>query len=418
MSDYFDELETRAPEAREAAHFEQLRQFLADIQKTCPGWKTRLKDIACDTITSREALAAIPMLRKDDLMAAQAKAPPFGGFADEAALDGTRIFVSPGPVFEPQSPPIDPALDIWQGARAFHAAGIGKGDVVHCALSYHMTPGGMILDEGARAAGAQIFPAGVGNTEQQIEAAAFLKPTAYAGTPDYLKTLLDKADEAGKDLSSITKALVSGGALFPSMREEYAARGVNVLQCYATADLGVIAYETMSDGKANPGMVVNEGFIVEIVRPGSDDPVAPGEVGELVVTNFNPAYPLIRFGTGDLSCVLDETSPCGRTNMRIKGWMGRADQRTKIKGMFVDPKQIDQLVKSVDGVARARLSVERKADSDTMTLEVEAENGAKPDIAQIEAELTAITKLKGKAKLTDQLPNDGKVIDDKRDYSK
>ncbi|MCB1416767.1 MAG: AMP-binding protein, partial [Nitratireductor sp.] len=282
----------------------------------------------------------------------------------------------------------------------------------------HLTPGGFILDAGARAAGANVFPAGIGATEQQVEAAAAIRPTAYAGTPDYLKTLLDKAAEMGRDLSSIKKAVVSGGALFPSMRDEYRERGIKVLQCYATADLGVIAYESSHRGKPLPGMLVNEGLIVEIVRPGTDDPVAPGEVGELVVTSFNTAYPLIRFGTGDLSAVLDEPSPCGRTNMRIKGWMGRADQRTKVKGMFVDPKQIDEVVKASKGVARARLVVARKGSSDAMVLQVEPQTGARPDTAAIAKTLTAITKLKGEVMLAETLPNDGKVIDDTRDYSK
>ncbi|MFZ2100841.1 MAG: AMP-binding protein, partial [Oricola sp.] len=328
--------------------------------------------------------------------------------------DGGRVFMSPGPVWEPQPSGIDP----WHGARAFFAAGIRRGDLVHNSLSYHMTPGGFILDEGARAVGARVFPAGVGNTEQQVEAAAFLKPNAYAGTPDFLKMMLDKAAEMGRDLSSITKALVSGGALFPSMRAEYAERGVTVMQAYATADLGAIAYESAHDGAILPGMIVSENMIIEIVRPGTGDPVPAGEVGELVVTSFNTAYPLIRFGTGDLSAVLDERSPCGRSNMRIKGWMGRADQRTKVKGMFVDPKQVDAVVKSVPGIARARLVVDRDGDSDAMTLIVEPSNGATPDTAALGAALVAHTKLRGAVEISASLPNDGKVIDDRRDYSK
>lgn len=414
MSDFFDAAETQAPAGREAALFARLPGFLAAIRDAVPGWTARLAAVDVAAVTSRAALAAIPVLRKPELMAAQAAEPPFGGFVDAGRLDGARYFMSPGPVWEPQGPGADP----WGAARAFFAAGIRRGDLVHNALAYHMTPGGFILDEGARALGARVFPAGVGNTEQQVEAAAILRPDAYAGTPDFLKVLLDRAAEMGRDLSSIRKAIVSGGALFPSLRGEYRRRGVTVMQAYATADLGVIAYETAAGGEPLPGMVVNEDLIVEIVRPGTDDPVAPGEVGELVVTNFNPAYPLVRFGTGDLSAVLDGPSPCGRTNLRIRGWMGRADQRTKIKGMFVDPKQIDSVVKSVPGIARARLVVSRDGDRDAMLLKVEPANGGAVDLAAIAAALTAETKLKGEVEVAMSLPNDGKVIEDTRDYSK
>ncbi|MEC9342488.1 MAG: AMP-binding protein [Pseudomonadota bacterium] len=414
MSGHYDPKETQTPAERETALFARLPQFLAEIKASVPGWAERLAEIEVAAVGSRAALATLPVLRKGELMAAQAKAPPFGGFVDPARLNGTRLFMSPGPVWEPQAAGADP----WGAARAFHAAGIRPGDVVHNSLSYHLTPGGFILDEGARALGARVFPAGTGNTEQQVEAAAMLKPDAYAGTPDFLKVLLDKAAEMKRDLSSFSRAIVSGGALFPSLRAEYRERGIKVMQAYATADLGVIAYESAVDDEPLPGMVVNEDLIVEIVRPGTDDPVAAGEVGELVVTNFNAAYPLVRFGTGDLSAVLDEPSPCGRTNMRIKGWMGRADQRTKIKGMFVDPKQIDAVTKSVPGIARARLVVTREGERDAMTLQVEQADGASPDADAIGAALTAHTKLKGMVEIVASLPNDGKVIDDLRDYSK
>lgn len=413
MSDHFDELETRDPRKREAETFKRLPHFLEHAMTAIPAWKERLAGIETVGVRSREALGSIPVLRKAELMEAQADDPPFGGFVDLSQLDGVRYFMSPGPVWEPQGPGIDP----WNAARAFYAAGLRRGDLVHNALAYHMTPGGFILDEGARALGARVFPAGIGNTEQQVEAAATIRPSAYAGTPDYLKVMLDKAREMKKDLSSITKAVVSGGALFPSLRAEYAARGVAVMQAYATADLGVIAYESAHGGTPLPGMVCNENLIVEIVRPGTDDPVLPGDVGELVVTNFNPVYPLIRFGTGDLSAVLDEPSPCGRTNLRIRGWMGRADQRTKVKGMFVDPKQIDQVTKSVPGIARARLVVTRRGDADEMTLQVEPSAGASLDENAIAAALTSSTSLKGLVEVTDSLPNDGKIIDDRRDYS-
>ncbi len=415
MHQYFDTLEVRDPKARERALMRKLSRFLTEVSDTIPAWKKRFGKLDVSNIKSREALAQIPVLRKPELMAAQLKKPPLGGFANLKLLQGTRYFMSPGPIWEPQASGADP----WGGGRAFHAAGIGPKDLVHASISFHMTPGGYILDAGARATGANVFPAGVGNTEQQVEAAAAIKATAYAGTPDYLKTLLDKAEEMNIDLSAIKKAVVSGGALFPSMREEYRERGVKVLQNYATADLGVIAYETSHRGKPLPGMICNEDLIVEIVRPGTDEPVAHGEVGELVVTNFNPAYPLIRFGTGDLSAVLDGPSRCGRTNMRINGWMGRADQRTKVKGMFVDPKLIDELVKTVKGVSKARLIVSRSGSSDAMELQVMPKSGATSlDADGIAKKLTVITKLKGKVTIADALPNDGKVIDDQRDYSK
>ena len=415
MRDYFDELETRSHTAREADLYSRLPQYLQNAKQRVPGWAVRLADIDCHAITNSEALATIPVLRKPELMQAQKELPPFGGFADASMLEGTRIFMSPGPVWEPQPPGIDP----WMAARSYFAAGVRRGDLVHIALSYHMTPGGFILDQGARALGARVFAAGIGNTQMQVEAAAFIKPDVYAGTPDYLKTILDKGDEMGKDLSSIKIGVVSGGALFPSMREEYRQRGVQVMQAYATADLGVIAYETAVDNAVLPGMICNENLLVEIVRPGSNDPVARGQVGELVVTNFNPAYPLIRFGTGDLSAILDEPSPCGRTNTRIKGWMGRADQRTKVKGMFVDPKQIDELVKAFPTISAARLIVERQGDQDAMRLQVRADgSGNDINVEEIAQKLTSICKLKGTVEPVRSLPNDGKIIDDQRDYSK
>ncbi|MEM9279174.1 MAG: AMP-binding protein, partial [Pseudomonadota bacterium] len=361
-------------------------------------------------IRSRDAFANIPVMRKSDLMEAQAAKPPFGEFVDTNLMNGCRIFMSPGPVWEAQAPGPDP----WLAARSFHAAGVRAGDIVHCAIGYTMTPGGAILDEGVRALGAITYPAGVGNTEAQVDAIATLKPSCYAGTPDYLQTILDKADEMGRDVSSLKLGFVSGGALFPSMRAAYKERGINVMQGYATADIGAIAHETMHDGEIVEGMVCNENLIVEIVRPGTDDPVEPGEVGEIVVTTFNKTYPLIRFGTGDMSAVIPEPSPCGRTNMRIKGWMGRADQRTKVKGMFVDPKQIDQLVKSVGGLQKARLIVSRDGTADAMTLQAIGES---LDKAELETQLAVVTKLKGSVEIVDTLPNDGKIIDDQRDYS-
>jgi len=417
MGPYFDELETRTPDERERALFARLPDFLGKAMAAAPGLGRWLAGYDLTAVASRAALAALPVLRKPELMEMQRAEPPFGGFADPAHLAGSRIFMSPGPVWEPQGM----AGDHWQSARAFFAAGVRAGDRVHNAFAYHMTPGAWILDEGARAMGCTVFPAGTGNTEMQVEAAAMLRPSVYAGTPDFLKVMLDKAAETGRDLSSFRLGLVSGGALFPSLRAEYAARGIAVLQCYATAEFGVIAYESMAaDGTPNPGMIVSENLIVEIVRPGTGDPVAEGEVGEIVVTSFNPAYPMVRLGTGDLSAVLPGASPCGRTNMRIRGWMGRADQRTKVKGMFVDPRQVADVVRRHPGIARARLVVTREGERDGMTLHVEPAGGARLEAAGIEATLREVTKLGGAVTVVPAgtLPNDGKVIADERDYSR
>lgn len=411
---HFDGLETRDPEQRESSLFARVPRFLEQALAQAPGLRRWLKGINPSDVTSRAALASLPVLRKSELMAFQASDPPFGGFADIGALRGSRIFLSPGPLWEPEAPGQDPG----GAARAFFAAGIRPGDIVHNVFAYHMTPGGFLLDAGARALGCTVFAAGTGNTEMQIEAAAALRPRAYCGTPDYLKVMLDKADEMGRDLSCISKGLVSAGALFPSLRAEYRGRGIDVLQCYATAEFGVIAYESAADdGQPNLGLIVNEDLIVEIVRPGTGEVLPDGEVGELVVTNFNPAYPLVRLGTGDLSAILPGTSPCGRTNARIKGWMGRADQRTKVRGMFVDPKQIAEIVKRHPTIKRARLVVTRQAASDVMALHVETD--APLATEAVESTLREITKLRGAVILAakNALPNDGKVISDERDYS-
>lgn len=413
---HFDELEIRDPVLRERDLFARLPEFLANAAAKAPGLAKWLDGIDLASIRDRAALSTLPVLRKAELMALQAASPPFGGFADLAQLKGRRVFQSPGPLWEPQGAGADP----WSSARAFFAAGIRAGDIVHNAFAYHMTPGGFILDEGARALGCTVFPAGTGNTDMQVDAAAALRPTVYCGTPDYLKAMLDRAAETGKDLSSVRLGLVSGGALFPSLRAEYRTRGIAVLQCYATAEFGVIAYESAApDGEPNPGMVVNENLIVEIVRPGTGDPVPDGEVGELVVTSFNPAYPLVRLGTGDLSAVLPGLSPCGRTNTRITGWMGRADQRTKVKGMFVDPRQIAEIMRRHPEIARARLIVTREGERDAMALHVEPATG-QLDIAPVEASLRDIVRMSGAvvAVPAGSLPNDGKVIADERDYGK
>ncbi|HRK17642.1 MAG TPA: AMP-binding protein [Hyphomicrobiaceae bacterium] len=411
---YFDQLETRDAEARETALFALLPGLIDRAKRLAPGWAEHLKGVDAQTIGSREALATVPVLRKSALKDVQAKAPPFGGFATDAAGAMGRIMMSPGPIFEPEGR----GENWWRAARALYAAGFRAGDVVHNTFAYHLTPGGWILDSGARALGCAVIPAGPGNTEQQLEAIAHLRPTAYVGVPDYLKILLDKAKEAGKDASSFKRALVSGGALFPSLRTEYKGRGIDVYQCYATADLGVIAYETATASGVVDGMMVEEGVIVEIVKPGTGDPVPAGDVGEVVVTTFNRDYPMIRLATGDMSALIAEQSPCGRTNMRIKGWLGRADQTTKVKGMFVHPEQIAALGKRHPELGRIRLVVGRQGEQDSMTLKAESSVTSDDFKARVAESLVALTKLKGEVVLSapGSLPNDGKVISDERTY--
>lgn len=405
---YFDALERREPDARETALFAALPKLIAHAKAKAPGWAAHLADIDPDAVSSRSALARLPILRKAALGEAQAAHPPFGGFAAAGAGGLARYFMSPGPIFEPESR--EP--DSWRFARALFAAGFRAGDVIHNCFAYHLTPGGFMLDDGARALGCAVIPAGTGNTDTQVDAIAHFRPAGYTGTPDFLKVLLDKAGELGKDASSLTKALVTGGALFPALRAEYEQRGVAVRQCYATADVGLIAYES----QAMDGMIVDEGAIVEIVRPGTGDPVPDGEVGEVVVTSLNPDYPMIRLATGDLSAVLAGTSPCGRTNMRITGWMGRADQSTKVKGMFVRPEQIAEIARRHPDIGRLRLVVTRAGDRDAMTLKAEAaDSDLAPALARALAE---VTKLSGEVEVVapGSLPNDGKVIEDARRY--
>jgi phenylacetate-CoA ligase len=408
MTDHFDELETRDPEAREAALMAALPGQIAHAKAAAPAFAEILEGIDAQAVTDRTALAELPVTTKADLVARQTAAPPFGGLA--ASNDLQRMFASPGPIYEFETA----RADFWRGARALFAAGFRAGEVVHNCFSYHLTPGGWILDSGLRALGCVVVPAGVGNTEAQVQAIAQFRPAGYTGTPDYLKVLLDAGAETGIDCSSMTKALVSGGALFPSLRQEYAERGVAVLQSYATADLGVIAYESAAD----QGMIVDEHLIVEIVRPGTGDPVPEGEVGEVVVTTLNPDYPLIRFATGDLSAVLPGASPCGRTNMRIKGWMGRADQTTKVKGMFVHPEQIAEVLRRHPEVVKARLTVTRDGEQDAMRLAVEAESPSPELAAAVRETMQAVLKLRGEveAGIPGSLPNDGKVIDDIRKF--
>jgi phenylacetate-CoA ligase len=411
MSDHYDQLEVRDSAQRELAQFNLLPDLVRDAIEKAPGWAAHLRGVDPATVTSRAGLAKLPVLRKSALKELQAKNPPYGGFTTSPASALARAFVSPGPIFEPEGG----AADWWRAARALFAAGIRKGDIVHNTFAYHMTPGGWLLDSGARALGCTVIAAGPGNTEQQLDAILYLKPTVYVGVPDYLKILLDKAKEAGRDASSFKKALVGGGALFPSLRAEYKARGIDTYQTYATADLGIIAYES----PALEGMIIDEGAIVEIVRPGTGDPLPAGEVGEVVVTTFNRDYPMIRFATGDLSAVLPGASPCGRTNMRIKGWLGRADQTTKIKGMFVHPEQVAEVAKRFPTLGRMRLVVARAGEQDAMTLRAEAAVSDEGLKARLTETLQAVTKLKGEVELVapGSLPNDGKVIADERTYN-
>ena len=407
MPDHYDSLETRDPVAREREQFARLLEAVAGAM-TAPGWAAQLAGIDPKAVASRAALAKLPLLRKAELMARQQEQPPFGGFNVTPPGKARRLHMSPGPIFEPQGHD----EDFGGAARALFAAGFRAGDIVHNSFSYHLTPGAYILEEGAHALGCATIPGGTGNTEQQLDAIAHLKPGGYIGTPDFLKILLDTAAKADKDAASIKRALVSGAALPATLRQELRGRGVAVLQCYAIAEVGVISYES----EARDGMIVNETMILEIVRPGTGEPVAEGEVGEVVVTSFNPDYPMIRLATGDLSAVLTGVSPCGRTNMRIKGWMGRADQTTKVKGMFVRPEQIGEVGKRHPALGRLRLAVAREGEADAMTLYAEC-GAPTPELADaVGATLQSITKLKGAVSFVTpgSLPNDGKVIADER----
>lgn len=407
MTGHYDSLEIRDPAARDREQFTQMPAAIAHAM-IAPGWAKHLAGTDATAINSPAALAKLPVLRKADLVAMQKEAPPFGDLNVTPVANAKRLLMSPGPIFEPEGL----GNDWWGAARALFAAGFRKGDIVHNSFAYHLTPGGFILESGAQALGCAVIPGGVGNTEQQLEAVAHYRPTGYVGTPDFLKILLDTAEKTGKNASSLKRGLVSGAALPASLRDELGRRGVAVLQCYATAELGVIAYES----EAREGMIVNESVIVEIVRPGTGDPVPEGDVGEVVVTSFNHDYPMIRLATGDLSALMPGISPCGRTNARIRGWMGRADQTAKVKGMFVHPKQIAEVAARHPELRRVRLVVDREAEQDTMTLLAECGRADSTLEAAIAATLQSITKLKGSVKLMTPgtLPNDGKLISDER----
>jgi phenylacetate-CoA ligase len=412
MTSHYDALETRDPESRERDILAALPAQIAHAAARAPAFARSLAGIDPRSVTTRAALAKLPVIRKGELLELQKAARPFGGLAASGYGEIARVFASPGPIYEPEGR----AADWWRLARALFAAGFRRGDLVHNCFSYHFTPAGSMLETGAHALGCSVFPGGTGQTEQQVQAIADLQPAGYVGTPSFLRIILDKADELGVALPSLRKALVSGEAFPPSLRDALAARGVHGYQAYATADLGCIAYET----PAREGLVVDEGVLVEIVRPGTGDPVPDGEVGEVVVTTLaNADYPLIRFGTGDLSAVLPGRSPCGRTNVRIRGWMGRADQTTKVKGIFVHPAQIAAIVARHAEIAKARLVVDNPDQSDRMTLHVEARTGQPVAVEAIVASIRDVTKLRGEVRLRapGELPNDGKVIDDVRTYA-
>jgi phenylacetate-CoA ligase len=405
MSKHFDALETRSADRRAADLAQALPAQIARAQRLS-GYAAALAEVDPAAITDAAALSRLPVLRKSDLTGAQAEDAPFGGFAARDAARFEHIFQSPGPIYEPGRT----GHDWWRMGRFLHALGVGPGDIVQNCFAYHFVPAGMMFENAARTVGAAVVPAGTGQTDLQVRAAADIGTTAYAGTPDFLKVILDRADTLSVTLA-IAKAAVGGGALFPSLRSEYADRGITCRQCYATADLGNIAYES----EAMEGLIVDEGVIVEIVRPGTGDPVPEGEVGEVVVTTLNPDYPLIRFATGDLSAVLAGTSPCGRTNLRIKGWMGRADQTTKIKGMFVRPEQVAAFVSRHEEVSRARVIATREGEMDVMTVQIET-RAANPKL--YEGTVLDTLKMRGKVELVPPgtLPNDGKVIEDQRSY--
>ncbi|MET4294239.1 phenylacetate-CoA ligase [Bradyrhizobium sp. LB8.2] len=407
MTAHYDALETREQAAREADLFSRLPGVLRSAM-TAPAYADRLKGVDPAAVTSRTALAGLPVLRKSELPALHKASTPFGGFVAAAPGSFARLFTSPGPIFEPEGRQADP----WRGARALFAAGFRPDDIVLNTFSYHLTPGGFIFDASARALGCAVIPAGPGNTEQQFELIEAYRPVGYSGTPDFLKILLDAAASSGRDVSSIKRALVSGAAFPPSLQAEMKARGIDAYQAFGTADLGLIAFET----GARDGMVVNEDLIMEIVKPGTGDPVAPDDVGEIVVTSLDPHHPWVRLALGDLTAALPGTSPCGRTNMRIKGWMGRADQTTKVKGMFVRPEQVAEIGKRHSALGRLRLVVARQGETDAMTLKVETAAASDALRDEIAGSLRAVTKLGGDVELVrpGALPNDGKVIADER----
>ena len=414
--DYYDALETRSPEEREAALLAALPQQIAHAKRNAPGFARILADVDASQVTSRAQLAKLPVTRKSDLGELQKSLPPLGGLNATPREKLAKVFVSPGPIYDPEGQ----GTDWWRTARGLYAGGFRAGDLVINTFAYHFTPAGSMLETGALALGCTVVPTGVGQTEMQVAAIRDLGINAFIGTPSFLKLIVEKADELKCDISCLKKAMVGAEYLPPALRKAMRERGIQVMQLYASADLGHIAYESANaDGGINEGMVLDEGVLLEIVRPGTGDPVPAGEVGEVVITSFNRDYPLVRFGTGDLSAVMSQPSPCGRTNVRIRGWMGRADQSTKVRAMFVTPKQVAEVLRRHPEVRKARLVVEGEVGKDRMTLRCEAANPAKQLAEAIVASIRDVTKLRGEVELVAPatLPNDGKVIDDLRKYS-
>ncbi|HEY6865263.1 MAG TPA: AMP-binding protein [Burkholderiales bacterium] len=408
MPDHYDALETRDPEARERALMQALPAHLAHAKKNAPGWARILAGVEPAQVTSRAALARLPVTRKSDLTALQQADPPLGGLA--ASRRVAKLYVSPGPIHDPECE----GRDWWRTARALHAAGFRAGDVAVNTFAYHFTPAGSMMESGAAALGCTVAPTGGGRTEAQVAAIASLRANAYVGTPSFLKLIVEKADELKADIRALVKAEVAAEYLPPALRTAMAGRGIRVRQCYASADLGLIAYES----EAMEGMILDEALILEIVRPGTGDPVPEGEVGEVVITSFNADYPLIRFGTGDLSAVMPGASPCGRTNARIRGWLGRADQTTKVKGMFVHPSQVAEVAKRHPEIARARLVVDNPGGADRMTLHCEVRAPREGLERAIAESVREVMRLRGEVALRapGELPNDGKVIEDAKKY--
>jgi len=427
MTDFHDTLETRDPATREAAQFAALRAQLAEARQHASALAEALAGVDVAGISSRAALARLPVTRKPALLERQRAGrgnrtrhdadafATFGGYSTlawgaspQAQRRARKVFASPGPIYEPEGA----WPDYWRMGRALFAAGFRAGDLVHNSFSYHLTPAGSMMESGAESIGCTVFPGGVGQTEQQLQAMADLRPDAYAGTPSFLRLLLEKADEMKLALPSLTKAAVSGEACPVALRDWLAARGVAAYQSYGTADLGLVAYETA----AREGLVVDEGVILEIVRPGTGEAVPEGEVGEVVVTALNPGYPLLRFGTGDLSAVLPGACPTGRTGQRIRGWLGRADQSAKVRGMFVHPSQVAEIVRRHGEIGRARLVVEGEMADDRMTLHAEVSAASEGLAERVVQTIRDVTKLRGAVVLCApaSLPNDGKVIDDRR----
>jgi phenylacetate-CoA ligase len=409
---FYDTLETRDPAEREAALMAALPQIIAAAKERAPAYRQLLAGVHSEDVVNRRSLAELPLTRKSELIERQQQDPPFGGLTAAPISALRRVFVSPGPIYEPEGR----RADYWRFARALFAAGFRAGDLVHNTFSYHLTPAGAMVESGAEALGCPVIPAGTGQTEQQLRTIADLRPVGYIGTPSFLKVLLDRAASEGGDVSSLKKALVGAEALPSALRGEFRSRGLGVLQCYGTADIGIIAYESTSpQGELCEGMVVDEGIILELVMPGTGEPVSPGEVGEVVVTTLTPEYPLIRFATGDLSAMLPGPSPCGRTNHRIKGWLGRADQTTKVRGIFIHPEQVAEVLRRHKSIIRARLVVERPRSTDEMTLLAELGEPAE-DPGHIAETLQAVTKMRGTVSRVPEgsLPADGKLIEDRR----